>query len=94
MFVFSSDTPLLVRSSSDSALGPQLTETEPSVNEGNTVMVRPLGSSIKRTVCYKVPALRQHHGYMYPQVPITQLDFSSQLIHRFKAIIVFRLIFN
>lgn len=38
---FSTDTPLLVRSSSDSALGPQPTETEPSLSEGTTVMVRP-----------------------------------------------------
>ncbi|XP_030284431.1 partitioning defective 3 homolog B isoform X1 [Sparus aurata] len=33
-----SNTPLLVRSSSDSALGPQPTETEPSLNEDTAVM--------------------------------------------------------
>ncbi|XP_029385907.1 partitioning defective 3 homolog B-like isoform X3 [Echeneis naucrates] len=33
-----SNTPLLVRSSSDSALGPQLTETEPPLNEDTTEM--------------------------------------------------------
>ncbi|XP_054908774.1 partitioning defective 3 homolog B-like isoform X2 [Poeciliopsis prolifica] len=33
-----SNTPLLVRSSSDSALNPQTTETEPSYNEDSTVM--------------------------------------------------------
>ncbi|XP_072253933.1 partitioning defective 3 homolog B isoform X1 [Leuresthes tenuis] len=33
-----SNTPLLVRSSSDSALSPQTTETEPSFSEGNTGM--------------------------------------------------------
>ncbi|PWA31239.1 hypothetical protein CCH79_00002970 [Gambusia affinis] len=33
------DTPLLVRSSSDSALNPQTTETEPSYNEDSTVML-------------------------------------------------------
>ncbi|MED6247296.1 hypothetical protein ATANTOWER_022002, partial [Ataeniobius toweri] len=32
-------TPLLVRSSSDSALNPQTTETKPSYNEDGTVMV-------------------------------------------------------
>lgn len=36
----STDTPLLVRSSSDSALSPQTTETEASGNEDRTVMVR------------------------------------------------------
>ncbi|XP_047226345.1 partitioning defective 3 homolog B-like isoform X4 [Girardinichthys multiradiatus] len=34
-----SNTPLLVRSSSDSALNPQTTETKPSYNEDGTVMV-------------------------------------------------------
>eukprot|EP00064_Thunnus_orientalis_P017162 superscaffoldBa00003569_g17242 len=37
-----SNTPLLVRSSSDSALGPQPSETEPSLNEDTTMMVHQL----------------------------------------------------
>lgn len=46
--VFSTDTPLLVRSSSDSALGPQLSETEPSLSEDTSEMVRNQGKSIQR----------------------------------------------
>ncbi|KAF7654527.1 hypothetical protein LDENG_00068630 [Lucifuga dentata] len=39
-----SNTPLLVRSSSDSALGPQPSETNPSLNEDSTVLVRYLAT--------------------------------------------------
>ncbi|XP_056244821.1 partitioning defective 3 homolog B isoform X5 [Seriola aureovittata] len=41
-----SNTPLLVRSSSDSALGPQLTETEASLNEDTTEMAA--GPAVER----------------------------------------------
>ncbi|KAM7380782.1 hypothetical protein PAMP_004055 [Pampus punctatissimus] len=41
-----SNTPLLVRSSSDSALGPQPSETESSLNEDTTVMAA--GSTVER----------------------------------------------
>ncbi|XP_019945636.2 partitioning defective 3 homolog B isoform X1 [Paralichthys olivaceus] len=46
--VLKSNTPLLVRSSSESALSPQLTETEPSLNEDSSEMAA--GPAVERPV--------------------------------------------
>lgn len=52
--VFSTDTPLLVRSSSDSALSPQPTDSEPPLSEDTTGMVRPQGPQTKDTHTHAV----------------------------------------